>query len=580
MNPETTVKLRVDRYALAEIASDKAVLGALLQTTFYINGIHNTELLLDRLLERIFNLMPADRGAVLFAGRKPGSLESAAYRGSPPKVNLEIALEVMSERAGIISGNGKDGASIICVPLRVFDSVLGTIYLESTQEDAFTRSHLHLLIAITIITAIALEHTRHVEHLESENQRLNDEIRLDHGANLGIVGDSPRIQEVRNFIGKVAPSESTVLVLGPSGTGKELVSRGIHQNSRRAAGPFVAVNCAAIIDTLVESELFGYEKGAFTGAAELRRGKIEAADHGTLLLDEVGELSMPMQAALLRVLQEREFQRVSGTRPIAVDVRVVAATNRNLEERIKEGRFRLDLYYRLKVVELPMPSLAECRADIPTLATHFLQKFRYVRVVSGFSTEARRILAAYDWPGNIRELQNTVERALVLGTSDVIQPEDLPESLLQSKSGEAVSAGSARTGDRAETIHRRACIGGHRRQSRRSGTKFECGPQLFSPPGTRSQRHPAVTDGAVTPARCEVTLDTRNATLDTRSITEDIGTVTLSSDEVTPDGVPMTLGRCEITISNRDVCPDGGTPPFPSQKLLPTFQKGRIRPRK
>jgi len=441
MSAEHLVKLRVDRYALAEIASDKAVLGALLQTTFSITGAHNTDRLLERLLERIFDLMPAERGAVLFAGRKPDTLDSAAFRGSPPDVELDVALEAMSELTGIISGNGNGGASIICVPLRVFDSVLGVIYLDSTQHAAFTRSHLHLLIAITSITAILLEHKRYIDRLEGENHRLHEEIELEHGANFRIIGDSPRMQEIRMFIGKAAPSDSTVLILGPSGTGKELVSRAIHQNSRRADGPFVAVNCGAIIDTLVESELFGYEKGAFTGAADLRRGKIEVADRGTLFLDEVGELTMPMQAALLRVLQEREFHRVGGTRPISVDVRVVAATNRNLEERIREGRFRQDLYVRLKVVQLRMPSLAECREDIPTLASHFLQKLRYIRVVSGFSSEAQRILSAHDWPGNVRELENTIEGALVLGTSDVILPEDLPESLLTSKLPEA-AAGS------------------------------------------------------------------------------------------------------------------------------------------
>jgi len=202
------------------------------------------------------------------------------------------------------------------------------------------------------------------------------------------------------------------------------------------------VNCAAIAGTLVESELFGYEKGAFTGAVERRKGKIEAADGGTLFLDEVGELTMPMQAALLRVLQEREFHRVGGTSQVGVDVRLVAATNRNLEERIKEERFRADLYFRLRVVELQMPALAECRADIPTLAAHFLQKLRYIRVASGFSTEAQRILTDYDWPGNVRELQSAIQRALLLGSSEVILPEDLPEYVLTAGPPEPSPAGS------------------------------------------------------------------------------------------------------------------------------------------
>lgn len=414
MTPAPMVKIRVDRYALAGIASDKSVLKALVETSFSINRIRNTEPLLERLLDRIFSLIPATCGAVLFAGGKPDSLEPAAYRGSPVNVNAAIAGEVLRERVAIMSN---DGDSILCAPLRVFDSNLGVIYLDSPEAAAFEMNHLHLLIAIASIAAISLEHTRYVERLEGENQRLHEEINIHHE----IIGESPRMQEVRSFIGKVAPSDSAVLILGESGTGKERVSRPIHRNSRRSAGPFVVVNCAAIVDTLVESELFGNEKNAFTGAAAQRKGKIEAADHGTLFLDEVGELSMPM---------------------IPVDVRVVAATNRNLEERIKEGRFRQDLYFRLQVVVLRMPSLAERREDIPILAAHFLQKFRHVRVVSGFSTEARRVLASYDWPGNVRELQNAIERALVLGQSEVIQPEDLPEALTETKSPGAELASS------------------------------------------------------------------------------------------------------------------------------------------
>jgi Nif-specific regulatory protein len=436
------LKLQVDRYVLAEIASDKAILEVLLQTTFSINGTHKTSGLLERLLERIFTLIPAERGAVLFPGRKPNSLECTAVRGASPNVNAKIAEEAMSDFTAVAGSEIGNGTSLLCAPLRVFDTVLGVIYLDSSKPAVFTRSHLHLLIAISSITAIALQHTRLIERLESENQRLHEEIDQEHGDKLRIIGDSPRFHDVRRFIGKVAPADATVLILGPSGTGKELVARAIHQNSKRAAAPFVAVNCGAITETLVESELFGYEKGAFTGAAEQRKGKIEIADGGTLFLDEVGELTMPMQAALLRVIQEREFHRVGGTRPVSVDVRLVAATNRNLQERIREGRFREDLYFRLKVVELRMPSLAECRGDILTLASHFLQKKRYVRVVSGFSPEAQRILTSYEWPGNVRELQGAIDSALLFGSSDLIQLEDLPEYLSTSRSAESAPAGS------------------------------------------------------------------------------------------------------------------------------------------
>jgi transcriptional regulator with GAF, ATPase, and Fis domain len=434
------LKLRVEGFALAESESDKAVLGELLQTVFSINVATHADAILDRLLERIFSLMPAERGAVLFAKRKPGTVECAAFRVAPPDVDEEIVEEAMSEYNAVVGD--ENGSSLLCTPLRVFNTVLGVIYLDSSKPAAFTRDHLQLMIAISSITASALQHLRYVERLESENQRLHEEIEQEHGDKLRIIGDSPRLHDVRRFISKVAPSDATALILGPSGTGKELVARSIHQNSKRAAGPFVAVNCGAITETLVESELFGYEKGAFTGANELRKGKIEVADGGTLFLDEVGELTMPMQAALLRVIQEREFHRVGGTRSISVDVRLVAATNRNLEERIRKGRFREDLYFRLKVVVLRMPPLAECRSDIPTLASHFLQKKRYIRVVSGFSPEAQRVLTSHDWPGNVRELEGAIHSAVLLGESQLIQLEDLPEYLTTSQPAEAAPAGN------------------------------------------------------------------------------------------------------------------------------------------
>jgi DNA-binding NtrC family response regulator len=229
----------------------------------------------------------------------------------------------------------------------------------------------------------------------------------------------------------VAPSDATVLIRGESGTGKELVAHAIHSNSGRAGKPYVAVNCAAIPETLIESELFGHEKGAFTGATAAKKGQVEVADGGTLFLDEIGDLPLQAQAALLRFLENKTFQHVGGTRPLQVDVRVVAATNRNLEDRIQQGLFREDLYFRLQVIELHMPSLAERREDIPMLAAHFLKQFRHTRVVSGFSSQTRRLFTSYDWPGNIRELRNAIERALLLGTSEMIQPEDLPESLTE-----------------------------------------------------------------------------------------------------------------------------------------------------
>jgi len=239
------------------------------------------------------------------------------------------------------------------------------------------------------------------------------------------------MQDVYDKLARVAQKGSTVLICGESGTGKELAARAVHRNSDRAARAFVAINCAAIAETLLESELFGHEKGAFTGAIVQKKGKIEVAEGGTLFLDEIGELSPLMQAKLLRVLQEREFERVGGTRPLRADVRIIAATNRSLEEAIQAGTFRQDLYYRLNVVNITMPPLRQRREDIPLLCGHFISVYsaRCKRCVTGISPQVRHCFMNYDWPGNVRELQNVIERAVVLGSSDMILPEDLPEEL-------------------------------------------------------------------------------------------------------------------------------------------------------
>jgi Nif-specific regulatory protein len=246
------------------------------------------------------------------------------------------------------------------------------------------------------------------------------------------------MRKVFRFIEKAAPTGATVLIRGESGTGKELVARAVHENSERKAKPFVAINCAVLSENLLESELFGHEKGAFTTAVAQKKGKIELADDGTLFLDEIAEISPAMQAKLLRVLQEREFERVGGMRTIKVDVRIIAATNRDLENEIKSGNFREDLYYRLNVVSLTMPPLRERRSDILPLAEYFTEKYsqKCNRQISGISKEARNLLSNYDFPGNVRELENSIERAVVLGNSEMILPDDLPEPILESSSAE------------------------------------------------------------------------------------------------------------------------------------------------
>jgi transcriptional regulator with PAS, ATPase and Fis domain len=293
----------------------------------------------------------------------------------------------------------------------------------------FDQDHLELVTAIAGISAVALENARQMEWLKEENVRLNTEINLDHS----LVGESARMKDVYQFLARVARTDSTVLIDGESGTGKELAARALHRNSGRADKPFVAINCAALTETLLESELFGHEKGSFTGAFAQKKGKLEMAHGGVVFLDEIGELPATMQSKLLRVIQEREFERVGGVRQISVDIRLIAATNRNLAECVKAGTFRQDLFYRLNVVTITMPALRERKEDIPLLARYFITKHAQKCKVKPkpLSEEARACLMNYDWPGNVRELENAIERALVLSSAETLLPEDLPESVLE-----------------------------------------------------------------------------------------------------------------------------------------------------
>ncbi len=267
--------------------------------------------------------------------------------------------------------------------------------------------------------------------LKKEVNFLRDEVKKAYSFH-NIIGKSKVMEEVFETIAKVMDTDSTVLIQGESGTGKELVARAIHYEGKRKRFPFVAVHCAALPDTLMESELFGHEKGAFTGATERRIGRFELAHRGTLFLDEVSEMSVNVQSKLLRVLEEKEFMRVGGTKPVKVDVRVITATNQDLEKKVKEGTFREDLYYRINVVPIYIPPLRERKEDIPLLVEHFLKKFtREVKsTVKEISPEALEILMEYSWPGNVRELENTIERLVVLvRDSEVILPEHLPENI-------------------------------------------------------------------------------------------------------------------------------------------------------
>jgi Nif-specific regulatory protein len=421
-------------------------LNALLKISTAIGSIRDRDSLQWQLLGFIFDVIPAERGSVLFFDPQGEVNSSTAWdrvRGPEHVVPVSqmILKRVVRERSGLLltgpDENGRSQAapadravSLLCVPMIVGERVVGVIYLDARVPSVqFDDTHLRVLQAIAHIAALALENLGHWEKLRQENLALRAEIALKHD----IVGRSPRIQKVFEFIRKVAPADSTVLIQGESGTGKELVARAIHSNSPRADCPFVAINSAAIAASLLESELFGHEKGAFTGAVSQKKGKMELAEGGTLFLDEISELAPELQAKLLRVLQEREFERVGGTRSIPLNIRLIAATNKSLSQAVDAGEFRKDLFYRLNVVSVTVPPLRERREDIPEMAEYFLRKAqgKCQTPARSVSAEALRCLANYDWPGNVRELENAIERAAVLGTNDVIRPEDLPESILE-----------------------------------------------------------------------------------------------------------------------------------------------------
>jgi Nif-specific regulatory protein len=443
----STVQIRFDD-AIYQMTRDLSVL---MKISTGINSIRGLDNLLQRLLELLFEVVPAQRGAILLTGEN--SFETSLVFGldrehgkdAAVHVSRTIVKQVLRDGVALLANDAPSETtlvtdsliaartrSVMCVPLILFDRKLGVLYLDSTlTHDQFNRDHLQLVTAIAGIAAVAIENARQFEWLETENERLQADVNIEHN----MVGESDAMQRVYHFISKVAPTDATVLIGGESGTGKELAARALHRNSKRAQKPFMAVNCAALNESLLESELFGHEKGSFTGAFAQKKGRLEIANGGTVFLDEAGELTPPLQVKLLRVLQEREFERVGGTVTISVDLRVIAATNKNLEEAIEVGQFRQDLYYRLNVVSLEMPALRERRDDIMLLANYFADKYcsRCNRKLKGFSAEARSYLTAYDWPGNVRELENTIERAVVLGTTDLILPEDLPEAVLEAE---------------------------------------------------------------------------------------------------------------------------------------------------
>ncbi len=325
----------------------------------------------------------------------------------------------------------KEGISFLCVPIEFKKEKLGVLSVDRiyAEEHGDVDDDLRVLNIIASLIAQFVKLWESFEKVEKEKENLRRELKGKYQI-ANIVGKSDRMQEVFESVYRVAPSRASVLLRGESGTGKELIAKAIHYMSPRSKETFVKFNCASIPEGLLESELFGHEKGAFTGAITQRKGKFELANGGTIFLDEIGDLPITLQPKILRVLQEREFERVGGEKTLKADVRLIAATSRNLEEFVSSGRFREDLYYRLNVVPVFLPPLRERKEDIPLLVEHFLKHFNEEnrRKVS-FLPESLRILIDYNWPGNVRELENTIERLVVMSGKDTIKPSDLPLNL-------------------------------------------------------------------------------------------------------------------------------------------------------
>ncbi|HET6934043.1 MAG TPA: sigma 54-interacting transcriptional regulator, partial [Candidatus Angelobacter sp.] len=403
------------------------------------------------LLDLAFEITPAESAAVLLYQEPDAPATSTVGRSRSGRsaeaiqVSRTVIRRVLAEKVAVLARDVSTDAtlekaqsiiatgirSILCVPLLSGKRAIGVLYLDVRRPGAaFDQRHLELLTGVAAVVALSLERALDYQRMRAQTQLLRADLDQDRA----MVGESAAIKKIYDLIAKVAASDTTVLILGESGTGKEVAARAVHRNSRRAEKAFVAVNCATLGDNLLESELFGHERGAFTGAVGLKKGLLEAADGGTVFMDEVAELPLTVQAKLLRVLQEREFTRLGSTRPIRVDIRLIAATNKDLRAAVANGAFREDLWHRLNVVSVKMPKLRERMEDIRLLANFFLAKAsrRCGRRVIGFSPEAMAVLRQHDWPGNVRELENAIERAVVLGSEPEIQVSDLPENLWES----------------------------------------------------------------------------------------------------------------------------------------------------
>lgn len=436
-------------------------LTALYQIAHFLASGQDLEIIMTRILEILENNVGMNRGMITILspnneelavdvarGISENDKKKGKYRpgegitGKVVATGRPIAVPTLNEeptfldRTGARKGLNHSDLAFLCVPIKNGDMVIGALSADRVAvEDAVTlEGELRFLEAVADLIAQVVQVRRRdydrIHALEKENLELRRTLE-DKGKPDLMIGNSSSMREVYHQIGQVASSLTTVTIRGETGTGKELVARAIHQKSPCSKGPFVAVNCAALPESLLESELFGHEKGSFTGATARRIGRFEAADNGTLFLDEIGEMSPSAQSRLLRAIQEKEFQRVGGSDSIRVNVRLICATNRDLENDVKENRFREDLYYRINVFSIALPPLRERGADVLLLADYFIKKYCQLhdRSIQRISTPAIDMLSAYHWPGNVRELENVIERAVIVATTNVIEGKDLPPTL-------------------------------------------------------------------------------------------------------------------------------------------------------
>jgi Nif-specific regulatory protein len=438
---------------LSETFDLKTVLKPILQMTArHMEILRGTLTILNRnrkeiAIEEAYGLRPEEqaKGKYRMGEGITGKVIATGQPAIIPRISEEpLFLDKTGSRKHLDTRN----IAFICVPIKMGSETIGALSADRMfKGDVSLEDDVRLLtiIASTISQAVRLRQLaqEELEKVREENQRLQDALKNRFGSKT-IVGNSKVMQPIYALIDKVCQTNTTVLILGESGVGKERVAHAIHYNSTRADRPFVKINCAALPESLIESELFGHERGAFTGATATRKGRFEMADRGTIFLDEMGDLPLPVQTKLLRILQEKEFERVGGNTTMKVDVRIVAATNRDLEALMKEGKFREDLYYRLNVFPIVVPPLRERKTDIMLLANHFIEKYgaEQGKKVVRISIAATDMLVGYHWPGNVRELENCMERAIILCTDGVIHSYHLPPNLQRVDTATPVETGS------------------------------------------------------------------------------------------------------------------------------------------